>query len=32
MNNLKENDGMLSCPITLADWIYKIVELMKPKD
>ena len=29
MNNLKENDGLLSCPVPLADWIYKIVGLMK---
>lgn len=25
MNNLKINDGLLSCPIPLADWIDKIV-------
>lgn len=24
MNNLKENDGLLSCPIPLTDWIYKL--------
>jgi len=29
MNNLKENDGLLSCPIPLTDWVYKIVELIK---
>lgn len=29
MNNLKENDGLLSCPIPLADWVNKIVGLMK---
>lgn len=28
MNNLKENDGLLSCPIPLADWLYKIVGLL----
>ncbi len=28
MNNLKENAGLLSCPIPLADWLYKIVGLM----
>lgn len=27
MNNLKENNGLLSCPIPLADWIYKIVRI-----
>lgn len=26
MNNLKINDGLLSCPIPLADWIDKIVK------
>lgn len=29
MNNLKENGGLLSCPIPLSDWLYKIVGLMK---
>lgn len=29
MNNLKENDGLLSCPIPLTDWIYRITGLMK---
>lgn len=29
MNNLKENDGLLSCPIPLTDWIYKIIKGMK---
>ena len=29
MNNLKENEGLLSCPIPLTDWLYTIVELMK---
>ena len=28
MNNLKENDGLLSCPIPLTDWLYKIINLM----
>lgn len=28
MNNLKENVELLSCPIPLADWLYKIVGLM----
>ena len=32
MNNLKENDGLLNCPIPLTDWIYKIIGLMKPKN
>lgn len=31
MNNLKENDGLLSCPIPLTDWLYKIVGLMKTR-
>ncbi len=26
MNNLKMNDGLLSCPIPLADWVDKIVK------
>lgn len=29
MNNLKENDGLISCPIPLADWIYEIIGRMK---
>lgn len=29
MNNLKENDRLLSCPIPLTDWIYRITGLMK---
>jgi uncharacterized protein len=29
MNNLKENNGLLSCPIPLTDWVYKIVGLIK---
>lgn len=29
MNNLKESDGLLSCPIPLTDWIYRITGLMK---
>lgn len=29
MNNLKENNGLLSCPIPLADWLQKIVQSMK---
>ncbi len=29
MNNLKENEGLLICPIPLTDWLYKIVGLMK---
>lgn len=28
MNNLKENGGLLSCPIPLADWLYKIMALV----
>lgn len=25
MNNLKENDGLLSCPIPLTDWLHRII-------
>lgn len=32
MNNLKENNGLLSCPIPLTDWIYKIIGLIKASD
>jgi uncharacterized protein len=31
MNNLKENGGLISCPIPLADWINKWIELAKEK-
>lgn len=30
MQNLKENDGMLSCPIPLADWTSKLIALAAP--
>jgi len=29
MNNLKENGGLLSCPIPLTDWLYKIIATKK---
>lgn len=32
MNNLKENGGLLSCPIPLTDWLYKIVDLLRGKE
>lgn len=28
MNNLKENDGLLSCPIPLADWLSRIIGML----
>lgn len=28
MNNLKENDGLLSCPIPLADWLSRILGIL----
>ena len=29
MNNLKENSGLLSCPIPLVDWVVKIIGMSK---
>ena len=29
MNNLKENGGLLSCPIPLVDWLLKIMNVWK---
>lgn len=32
MNNLSENDGLLSCPIPLSDWLRQIMGVMKTKE
>ena len=32
MNNLRENDGLLSCPIPLSDWLRQIMGVMKTKE
>jgi len=32
MNNLRENDGLLSCPIPLIDWLRQIMGVMKTKE
>lgn len=30
MNNLRQNEGLLSCPLPMADWAVKLLALCPP--